>query len=120
MDDSAALADDLGGRGTEGRVQDFDLGVRAASVLVSGYGCDLHGWAIAESTGAAVAKVRIRDGRDVGGAVVAPITLVASGSSAVWFGENGVACESGVFLEVVAGSVEAVLYLVAPTIRARR
>lgn len=100
---------DLADGATE--VQEYDLGVVAASRLVVGFGSVLHGWAIAESTGAAVAKVRIHDGRDAASPVVAPIALPASGTSIIYATGRGIECEVGVYLEVVAGSVEAVLYL---------
>lgn len=119
-DDLAALVDDRGGRGTQQQIEDIDLGTLAASKLVAGYGLDLHGWVITEATGAGVAKVRLRDGNTVQGGVVAPIGLIAAGTSAMWFGGTGIACETGLFLEVVAGSVEATVYVRAPSRRGRR
>lgn len=112
--EGSAPADDRGGRGTEGRVQEFPLGVIAASVAVFGFGAQLHGWCIAESTGAAGARVRLRDGRGVEGAVLAPVSVPANGTSALWLGEDGVAAETGLYLEVMAGSVEVTLYVRAP------
>lgn len=91
----------------------------AGGVQAIGYGADLHGWVIAESTGAAPARCRIHDGRDATGPVMAPVSVAAGGTSPVWFGDTGMAAEIGLYLEVVSGSVEATLYIKAPGTRRR-
>lgn len=116
-DELDTLAPDRGGRGTEGRIQEFPLGVVAASASIFGFGVQLHGWCVAESTGAAGARIRLRDGRGVEGSVVAPISVVANGTAALWLGEDGVAAESGLYVEVLAGSVEVTIYARAPLSR---
>jgi hypothetical protein len=103
--------DDFGGEDARDAIQDYDLGTVAASRLVAGFRTMLHGWAICEATGAAVAKVRIHDGGNAGGAVVAPIALAASGTSFVFMPGEGIDMGAGVFLELVSGSVEATLYI---------
>lgn len=92
-------------------VDELDLGVVAASRVAYNLGTLLYGYAICEATGAATAKIRIRDGRDVGGSVVAPISLAIGGTLVMPPGDYGVRCTAGIFLEVVSGSVEVSLYL---------
>jgi hypothetical protein len=83
-------------------------------LLILPYGADLFGWSIAETTLTAPARVRIRDGRDITGPVMASVSVPAAGNSAEWLGDPGASAEIGLFLEVVAGSVEATLYARAP------
>lgn len=69
------------------------------------------GWAIRETTGAAVATVRIRDGSSTAGEVIAPIGLAANGFAFMPPLGHGIEVATGrLFLEVVAGSVEGVIY----------
>lgn len=69
------------------------------------------GWSVAETTGTAGAIVRLHDGSQTTGEVFTRINLVANESVRdIWPGK-GIRCFTGrVFLEVVSGSVEGVLY----------
>lgn len=71
----------------------------------------LAGYSIRETAGA-VAVVRLRDGVDAGGDLIAPIALAANASSAWWFMPHGISFGAGLFLEVVAGAVEGAVYTV--------
>ena len=77
----------------------------AGERLVSGPAI-LLGYSIRESTGAAAAAVRLRNGADATGAIVATIGLAASGSDTQMPTDPGLICDVGVWLEVVSGSVE--------------
>lgn len=70
------------------------------------------GWAAIESTGSAAAKIRLHDGSTTAGPELAPLISLASGGAVgpVNF-PNGLQVASGkVFVEVVSGSVELVVY----------
>lgn len=71
----------------------------------------LYGWALAESTGSATAKVRLRDGSSASGKLLAPITLAAGESVRDFFPVESVNVTNGaIYLEVVSGSVEGAVY----------
>lgn len=71
----------------------------------------IAGWAIRETTGAAVATVRLRDGSTATGEVIAPVGIAAGGFAFFQPIGKGIEVATGkVFLEVVAGSVEGVIY----------
>lgn len=85
--------------------------VAASRQILGGDVLAVMGWTIAESTGAAVAKVRLRDGNNASAEVIATIALPTNGSSIVVVPRHGIEVFTGrVFLEVAAGSVEGVLY----------
>jgi hypothetical protein len=70
----------------------------------------LVGYSFSETTGAAPAWVRLRDGSDANGDLIASIKLLAGTSTNPWRG-NGISFSYGLFVEVVAGSIEGVVYL---------
>lgn len=69
------------------------------------------GYSIRETTGAAAAVVRIRDGFDATGDLLLTIALPAAGSAVEWFMPGGIAFTVGCFLEVVSGAVEGAVHL---------
>ena len=70
----------------------------------------LMGWSLRETTGAAVAAVRLFSGTTAGGQLVASIALASGGSSDHATSDDGVFVTGGLFLDVVAGSVEGAIY----------
>lgn len=85
--------------------------VTASKVVLGGDVRAITGWSLRETTGAAIATVRLRDGSAVIGEVIAPITLAASGFAFFPPIGRGIEVATGkVFVEVVAGSVEGVIY----------
>lgn len=96
------------------QVDEIDLGTLAASVQAFGRGIILHGWSVLESTGSAGAKLRIRDGGSVAGSVVARIGLASGASSALLSDDLGIRITSGLYVEIVSGSVEVTLYVRLP------
>lgn len=85
---------------------------RSSSLLIaSGYG-RLSGWSIWESAGSpAAAQVRFRDGTTVAGTFIGGAKLAASGTDPGMNMDEGVRFTTGVFMEVVSGSVEGVVYI---------
>ena len=71
----------------------------------------LCGYAVAETTGTATAAIRLRDGNNANGEVIARVNLVANESVRDFWTPDGVRVFTGhLFLEVVSGSVEGVVY----------
>lgn len=71
----------------------------------------LYGFNFAESTGSASAKIRLHDGTGISGNELAIVTLGANESVRDWFADESVAIvKGGIYVEVVAGSIEGVVY----------
>lgn len=70
----------------------------------------LMGYSFKESTGAATAQIAILDGGSVAGSPVVFIDLIANESTRDWFGPGGILIKSGLFLQVIAGSVTGVIW----------
>lgn len=71
----------------------------------------LRGWSVRETTGAAGAAFRLHDGQDANGDLLATVGLLAGASDHRSLPGNGVCVERGrIFIEILAGSVEGVLY----------
>lgn len=70
----------------------------------------LGGWSLLETTGAAPATVELWDGGAPGGATVAVITLTAGQALTNTLPGKGVALTSGLFLNVIAGSVRGAVW----------
>lgn len=86
--------------------------VNASKQIGSGNFNLLFGWSFTETTGAAVASVRLHDGRDANGAVLARISLTAAAGVREMLPEKGLRLQTGqLWLEVVSGSVEGVLWV---------
>lgn len=92
------------------------MSAQAVRVTATGAAADsdtrLYGWSIAENAGSpAVATVSIYRGAAATAAnKIATIELAANGSDSEWFGPQGIYCRDGIFVEVVAGSVEVMVY----------
>ncbi|NUO44680.1 MAG: hypothetical protein HOV82_21930 [Streptomyces sp.] len=63
----------------------------------------LVGWSLREATGAAPGVVRIWDGRDNQGALLACINLGQGASETQWMAPGGVSFQHGCFVEIIAG-----------------
>lgn len=71
----------------------------------------ITGWSVKESAGTpAVATIHIHDGTANTDPLVAVIELAASGSETVWFGDDGVYCKDGVFVDIAAGEATVIIY----------
>lgn len=74
------------------------------------------GWSIKESTGAAPAECWLMDGGDVNGSPVAFVTLLAGQSVRDLVAQWPLQFQVGVWLHVVAGSVQGAVWVIDPPI----
>lgn len=78
--------------------------------VVAGSG-QLKGFSIREAAGTpALAVAHLRDG-SASGAILATISLGASGSQTVWFAEDGVDYGTSLFFDRVSGTTEGCAYV---------
>lgn len=70
----------------------------------------LGGWLIVESTGAAAASGTIVNGDNATAPALAPIALPQSGTSQLSPADRGILADSGLAVNVAAGSMSGVLY----------
>jgi hypothetical protein len=68
------------------------------------------GWSLRETAGQPY-TVRLRNGDNPAADVVAVITGVAGSGDTKWLGPGGVSFTEGLYVELVAGSVEGAIYL---------
>lgn len=68
-----------------------------------------YGFSIRE-TAASTAVVRVYAGITNGGKLIDTIGLAASGNVAAWYGPQGIAARDGIYVDIVSGTVEGVLY----------
>lgn len=89
------------------------IAATAASALLRSGPCNLGGWTLAEDAGTpASCYVRFRDGLDVTGPIIAVAKQGASGwDSPNLPPEGGVRCETGLYMEMVSGTVEGAVYV---------
>jgi len=71
----------------------------------------IAGFSVRETTAAAPALVKLRDGADINGDLVMTISLSAGESARDWFWPGGISLTYGLFVEVAAGAIEGVAYL---------
>lgn len=83
-----------------------------ASRLIYGRGAVVMGWSFVESTGAATARVNLYNGHDATGTLVVPISLLAAESTRDYLSPAGVYFDSGVWLEVVTGSITGSVWVI--------
>lgn len=83
--------------------------------LIGGKGV-LVGWAVKETTGAAVASFDLLDGQVAGGPkLLLPVTLAANESTRDW-PLVWIPFENGVFLDMNAGSIRGVVFVIPQNI----
>ena|SRR6185437_3108395 len=70
----------------------------------------IAGYSLHETSGA-TALVKLHDGNDAAADLVAVISLVANESPRAWMLPGGIAFSNGLFVNVVSGSIEGVIYL---------
>lgn len=97
------------------RKTDFSRFVNGAvttnRAILGGDVSSIGGWSVAETTGTAGAAIRLHDGQNITGEAIVRINLAANESTRDLFPRKGIECYTGrVFLEVISGSVEGVLY----------
>ncbi len=82
----------------------------AASRQITQRPCRLYGVGVTETTGQTSAAVQLIDGGDANGTLVTDITLVPSESTRDWYGQPGIRVRSGLFLNVLSGTVRGVVW----------
>lgn len=87
-----------------------------SDVQVLGGAAFLHGWSLEETTGSAGASVVLRDGTGTDGVFIVGITLLPGESTRDWLAGAGIGVRTGLFLEVVAGSVEGAAWVLPATL----
>ena len=98
----------------KGSEVDRNAGITAdvnAAVAAAG-GLRLTGYSCRESAGAAAAAtIAIVHGATVaGGTQVVYVELAANGSETVWLGDAGISVDSGISIEVIAGTADVNLF----------
>jgi hypothetical protein len=79
----------------------------AADVAVLGGSVTLLGYALTEAAGSpAVASLIIRDGTSASAEIVLPLKFIANETKVHWFGDMGISFDVGIFLDMVAGTVQ--------------
>lgn len=87
-----------------------------ATSLVSTSAGRFVGWSVRESTGANPAVLRLWDGRNNEGHLLACINLSNGGSNTTWLSPGGVSFQYGLYVEIISGTglsddVEGAVYL---------
>lgn len=86
--------------------------VGASRQVISGGASHLVGWSLAETTGAAAAVIRLRDGKGATDQVLATIRIPSGQCLPFALEHHGLCIETGnLWLEWVSGSVEGVLWV---------
>jgi len=76
------------------------IALTGADQLVCTGGAIYRGIVVRE-TAAAVAVVRVYDGTTTAGTLIDEVSLAASGSASLWYGDGGIWCSVGIFVDVV-------------------
>lgn len=76
----------------------------------------LCGWSLLETTGAASASALIRNGAGAANEIAAAVALAQGSSETIWLGDRGVRCDGGLFLDVLAGSLQGTLWVRLPAV----
>ena len=78
-------------------------------ILIPGDGL-IAGFNLHETTGASSAFVKIHDGQDTSAPVMLFISLGAGESTRDWYFPGGLKFKQGVYVEIVTGAIEGVMY----------
>lgn len=85
--------------------------VTASGQVVTGNQPTLMGWVARETGGLAALDATIHAGTDNTGPIIGIITAAIDGATEpVWFGPQGVRAPGGIHLDVVGGTIDAVIY----------
>jgi hypothetical protein len=84
-------------------------GTGDAQIRTAMGGLVLTGYCIRETAGAA-AQVTIRNGTSTSDPAVAHVNFTANQEKTLMFGEGGIKCPNGIFLDRTSGTTEAVIY----------
>jgi hypothetical protein len=90
-----------------------DCGDKASTdeaIAAAGAGTRLIGFSARETTGTAGAVFNIRHGTSNAGTILVTVSLTSGESAREWYGVDGIAAASGVWLERVTGTTQVVGY----------
>lgn len=76
----------------------------------------VFGYAVEESTGAAIARIVLSEGAPSASFPAIPITLAANESVRDWFGPQGLHFRNGITVTVTAGAVDGSVFVVDPMV----
>lgn len=96
------------------------MGIQTDGKLIIGRKATVLGWSLVETTGSARAELRILDGADANGTLIADITLSPGESTRDLVPAPGVVARSGVYAKVVSGSVDGSLWVRVPGVAAEQ
>jgi hypothetical protein len=65
--------------------------------------CVFYGATITNETGAQI-RIHIVSGTSASGIHVGGLTVSNNSTDHIWYGDNGIACPSGIYLDVVSGT----------------
>lgn len=88
-----------------GPVKPVPIGTKTAGSSILSTAADLIGWSLKETTGAAAATVNIYNGTSNKGTLVAALAIPSGSTDRYSLDMFGVYCDSGIYLDVVSGSV---------------
>jgi hypothetical protein len=88
--------------------------INGASMKMSTSAGQLAGYALRETSGGTPAIVRLLDGFDATGDLLLPISLTGAESVRDWFLPAGISFGTGLFVQVVSGTVEGVVFMAPP------
>lgn len=80
------------------------------AVFAAGAGTRLMGFSARETTGTGTAVFKIRNGTSNSDPLLVSVSLAAGESAREWYGPDGIASASGIWLERVSGTIEFVGY----------
>lgn len=91
------------------RANSLLVATTAADVALSGPGV-VMGFCLTETAGA-VATAIIRDGTTATDEIVLSLKFIANETKLAWFGDGGITFDTGVFLDMVAGSIQGSIFV---------
>jgi len=93
------------------------VGTPARAIALSGAdqavytGGAIYRGIVLRETAAAPAQVRVYDGTSAAGILLDDVALAASASASTWYGDGGIWASTGIFVDIVTGTVEGSLRL---------
>ncbi|MGH3571173.1 MAG: hypothetical protein ACRDUW_04990 [Pseudonocardiaceae bacterium] len=95
------------------RAHPLSIPSTAVSAQIDNAGGRVVWWAWRETTGAASATFRLRDGSGSAGQLLVPFSLAANDSTRDYPGLHSIPYDIGLYLEVLTGTVEGVVMVIS-------
>lgn len=97
-------------RGGAATASDASDGTDDELITGAAAGLRLMGFSVKETSGSATSAFFLRNGISNAGALTYTVTLAANESRGEWFGPDGIASASGIWLERTSGNTTAVVF----------